>query len=940
MAMKPWYKVVTPREDLREGRPLDASEFAVHLDQIRDRRAPSDYQDPKRFFERTYLTQNLLALTSEVVRRLSGEKTETSPVFNLSTQFGGGKTHALACLYHLAQLGPDSNGFMGVRTILEKAHVASIPASAVAVFVGTEFDSIAGRGGSDGTPLRKTPWGEVAFQLGGNEGFAIVAQHDQEGVAPGGDVITKMLPKDKPCVVLLDELMNYVSRERGRKSNLGSQLYNFVQNLSEAARSNDRMVLVASIPASELEMSAEDHADFERFKKLLDRLGKAIVMSSEGETSEIIRRRLFEWSGVPTDARPTLNEYSDFLLDHKSMIPDWFPVETAREHFAASYPFHPMVLSVFERKWRSLPRFQQTRGVLRLLALWVARAYQDGFKGGQKDPLIDLGSAPMEDSMFRSAMFEQLGEGRLEAAVTTDIEGKVDSHAMRLDKHADDETIRKGRLHKKVATTIFFESNGGQGTQHADATIPEIRLGFARPDIDLGHLETVLEELTDACYFLNVDRAHYRFGVKENLNKRFADKKASLTDPKVIDDLVKEDVQKAFQGVADVRTVLFPERSEQIPNQAQFTLVVAGPERDFNDPATLPWAEKATRECGSKSREFKSALVWVLPENAGAIRDDAKRYLAWQLIYDDRGNLSLDDAQIQQLDESRKKAQRDFKEAIWRSYRHLALLGKDQSLRTIDLGLVHSSAAPSLVHFILNRLKQDEELIEAASPSFLIRNWPPAFKEQGWPTKQVRDAFFSSPLFPRILKADAVKETIARGVSGGFLAYASRRGDGTLDPFLFGVGTAFSRDEVELNDEVVILTKEAAEAHLAVKKAKEAEKTKPLAPVGGGGATPTIDTPYPPPPPPGGGAGDTPAIFVDVPLPPATTGLVPSVSWTGEVPHLKWMTFYSKVLTKYATSNPKLTVSFRLSPEGGMSKAQVEELQAALRELGLEDGLK
>jgi predicted AAA+ superfamily ATPase len=96
MALKPWYKVVTPREDLREGRPLDASEFAVHLDQIKDGNAPTDYQEPERFFERTYLTKNLLELSSEVMRRLSGHKVETNAVFNMTTQFGGGKTHALA----------------------------------------------------------------------------------------------------------------------------------------------------------------------------------------------------------------------------------------------------------------------------------------------------------------------------------------------------------------------------------------------------------------------------------------------------------------------------------------------------------------------------------------------------------------------------------------------------------------------------------------------------------------------------------------------------------------------------------------------------------------------------------------------------------------------------------------------------------------------------
>ena len=103
--LKPWYQVVTPREDLREDRPLDASEFAVHLDHIRERRAHDDYLQPERFFERTYLTTSLMELSSQVVRRLSGIKVETSAVFNMATQFGGGKTYALTALYHLARGG-------------------------------------------------------------------------------------------------------------------------------------------------------------------------------------------------------------------------------------------------------------------------------------------------------------------------------------------------------------------------------------------------------------------------------------------------------------------------------------------------------------------------------------------------------------------------------------------------------------------------------------------------------------------------------------------------------------------------------------------------------------------------------------------------------------------------------------------------------------------
>src|SRR6059036_3723615 len=157
MAMKPWYKVVTPREDLREGKPLDAAEFAVHLDQVRAGRAPSDYQKPDQFFERTYLTNNLMGLGAEVVRRLSGEKTETSAVFNLATQFGGGKTHALTLLFHLARHGSACEKWAGVPQLLAAAGVRQMPKAATAVFVGAEFDSIKGRGGEDGTPIRKTP---------------------------------------------------------------------------------------------------------------------------------------------------------------------------------------------------------------------------------------------------------------------------------------------------------------------------------------------------------------------------------------------------------------------------------------------------------------------------------------------------------------------------------------------------------------------------------------------------------------------------------------------------------------------------------------------------------------------------------------------------------------------------------------------------------------
>src|ERR1035441_2660375 len=280
-----------------------------------------------------------------------------------------------------------------------------------------------------------------------------------------------------------------------------------------------------------------------------------------------------KWEPVHVATDPPgapIAEYSDWIIEHKQQVPNWFPVDTAREAFAATYPLHPSVLSVFERKWQTLPRFQRTRGILRLLALWVARAYQEGFQGAHKDPLIGLGTAPLDDPMFRSALFEQLGENKLEGAVTTDICGKKDSHAIRLDAEAVD-TIRKARLNRKVATSIFFESNGGQA--RAEATIPEIRLAVAEPSLDIGNVETVVDALENACYFLSVDRNRYRFGLSANLNKLLADKRASIQQPR-IEDRVRVEVQSVFSQGLPIDRIYFPAKSSQIPNRAALTIEI------------------------------------------------------------------------------------------------------------------------------------------------------------------------------------------------------------------------------------------------------------------------------------------------------------------------------------------------------------------------------
>jgi hypothetical protein len=532
----------------------------------------------------------------------------------------------------------------------------------------------------------------------------------------------------------------------------------------------------------------------------------------------------------------------------------------------------------------------------------------------------------LDDPQFRAAMFEQLGEHRLEAAVTTDICGKKDSHAVRLDNEAI-EAIKKSRLHRKVATTIFFESNGGMA--RAEATSPEIRLAVAEPDLDIGHVETVLDALTDACYYLTVERNRYHFSFKENLNKRYADRRANIKDD-TIGERVRAEVQTVFATSNGMAPVFFPENSGKVPDKPALTFVVLSPEQSMEDEKRIKaFIDGVIREHGTSSRTYKSGLVFVVANSASPLCESARRVLAWEEIERELPGISVDKTQITQLEDNIKKSKRDLKEGVWRCYNNVALLGKNNEVRFIDLGNMHSSSAASIIQFIVNELMHVDEIQTGIGPNLLVRNWPPAIQE--WNTKAVRDAFFASPLFPRLLNADAVKETIARGVSNGQLAYVGKTGSGRYHPFNFKRSiTAF---DVEISEEMFIITKESAETY--EQAATQPTTPKPIqAP-----ATPDSSSVNPqkaqtdektPAPKPSGTQGGSEPVQ-------RTLGL----TWSGEVPSQKWMNFYTKVLTKLGVGNDlSLNVKVKCKPQGGVSQQKIEEIKSALRELGLDDNFE
>jgi hypothetical protein len=572
--------------------------------------------------------------------------------------------------------------------------------------------------------------------------------------------------------------------------------------------------------------------------------------------------------------------------------------------------------------------------------------------------------------MFRAALFEQLGNNDLEAAVTTDIAGRKDAHATRLDREATS-AVKQARLHQKVATVILFESNGGQ--TKAEATVPEIRLGVGEPDLDIANVETALDALTASCYYLNADRNRYRFSQIPGLNKILTDRRAAIKAT-TIEERVCKEVQTVFgAGPAGIDRVYFPKSTLVVNNRPVLTLVVLPPDQALGDPGTRLWVEEIIRNHGTSGRTFKSALLFAVAEGSSTLHEEARKLLAYEDIQDDDETVKrLDESQRRQLRAGVDRAGRDLKETVWRTYHYLVLLSKDNALKDINLGMINSSMSRSLVELILQRLQQDDELVPGVGAHKLAKYWPPAL--QAWSTKAFRDAFYSSPALPRLLDPNSLRRTIVDGVAQGILGYAGKDAKGRFEPLHFE--TSLSEPDLEFSDEMFLLTAEEARRHIEPPKLTRLEvkptntKVKPGDKLSFG--VQCFDQhgrDYPCPSvtwSASGGKVDQKGLYVAEATPgyytiTATIGTLETraeievvsgeitppppppagIRWQGEVPPQKWMNFYTKVLSRFVGAKDlKLEVKFEVPTGDAVTKAKIDEAKTALRELGLSEDLE
>ena len=911
--LDPWYKVVTLREEVMEGRSFSPDEFAIALEQVVAGTAPVDYRDPVQFFSRTCFTRALKEHAGMVLRRLSGKTQDTAPVLTLITQFGGGKTHTLTSLYHLANAGESASEFPGIPNLLNEAGITEVPSARVGVFVGNAWDPADGR---------ETPWIDLARQLAGNQGVAALGAAART-TPPGTESLARVFAAAQaPVLLLFDEVLNFVNRHR----DMTESFHSFIQNLTVAITGTTRAVAVISLPRSQVEMTDWDQDWQERIKKVVGRVSRDLIANDESEISEVVRRRLFNDLGKVRIRKKVAKTYADWCFERKARLPaEWLAVDTAtteakakeflRNRFEASYPFHPATLSVFQRKWRALPQFQQTRGALAMLAQWISWAAREQFQKVRNEPLITLGSAPLDVHEFRAAVLGQLGEARLDAAIEADLAGPL-AHAQALDADAQD-ALRD--IHRRVGTTILFESSGGQVDKVAH--LPELRFALGEPEVDTTTIDNAAAALETSGFFIRkVGTDGYRLHHQATLKKVVSDRRASLDEETEIKPAIRSLVKDEFARGATLPLTVFPEDSAAVQDLPRLSLIILDPEAEWVDGSNvIKRTSSWTKERGKSPRLYPGSLVWCAKKPGHELREKVELWLAWQRVAHEvlEGTLGseFDRTERAGIQIKIRDAEQASKDEVWASYRFVVLsdVQENRGLKTIDLGAGHSSASETLCGRIISALKSEALLNESVGAGYIDRHWPPAFKRTGaWPLTSLRQSFLDGSL-TRLIDPDKIlRHQIVEFVKSGDFGLASGiENDGSYGRLWYA--EPLRLEEVEFESSVFLLTKNKAEELKSALVNMPQPQPEPIIP---------SPSPQSQPEP----APDTPKTTLRL---------------AGTVPPEVWNRIGTKVLPKLRSGDDiSISIDFSVSVVSQLAQNMEAELQQILVDLGLSDRVR
>jgi uncharacterized protein len=815
----PWREVVEPHQDVATGE-FQQAEFAADLAKVHSGSAPPEYRDPRQFFSRTYLTEGLSALLIGAAKRLSGSGGD--PVVELQTNFGGGKTHSMLALYHMAGPTPVQD-LPGLDQLLESQGLSVPQTIRRAVLVGTSRgpqDVLKAEGGR----TIRTTWGELAWQLGGAQAFDMVAANDASGIAPGSNLLETLFKKYAPCLILIDEWVAYlrqIYRVDGLPSGSFDANLSFVQSLTEAVKASPGTLLVASLPASQIEVGGEGGQEaLARLKQTFSRVESSWRPASQEESYEIVRRRLFK--EIPGDRfhhrDNTLKQFAKLYRENTNDFPQGCADEDYRRKLEKAYPIHPELFDQLYTSWGSLEKFQRTRGVLRLMA----QAIHELWMSGDPSVMIMPGSVAISSLRVEPELLHYL-DVTWQAIIAGDVDGTA-STPYKIDQSAPN--LNRYSATRRVARAIFMGTAPTHQQQNTGLDDKQINLGVVQPGERPAIFGDALRRLTNQAKFMHADLGRYWYSMSASLNRIAADKAAQI-EAALVDVTIDAELGKYVNGLADRghfdAVQVAPASSAEVPDEVggvrAVVLGVKYPHSGREGSAALVEAKDVLMQRGSTPRVYRNMLVFIAAEarQLDHLRDAVRASLAWGEIVRDKERLELRPSDQKLAEAKFTEAKETMKTRLKEAWCYLHYPAQESAQADVQWVSGKIPAQDGLLARASKKLVAEEGLLTELGPTRLDRDLQ-KYIWNGKPhlsLKDLREYLNRYIYLPRLKNQDVLIKAVQAAVSSmlpGPFAYAERW-DEKPDIYL---GLAIERAPsaiIVIDSDSVIVQPDVAEAH-------------------------------------------------------------------------------------------------------------------------------
>ncbi|RJQ08781.1 MAG: ATP-binding protein [Bacillota bacterium] len=779
--LKPWYAVATPHEDIREGRLAEAV-FAANLWAVVQGTAPEVYLDPEEFFRKTYLTTGLSTVLNRVAGALRGGGETGDRIISLQTAFGGGKTHTLVALWHLAEhadrlkASPHAEG-------LRKAIGGRLPekVKGVAVFTNQTCDATQGRKTAEGVHLR-TLWGELAFQLGSKALYERVRANDESQRVPQG-IFFEILQASSPCLILLDELADYCVGAAAvpvGDTSLADQTVSFIQQLTEAVQQVPGAVVVATLPASKYEVAQSEKGQeaFVTLEKRFQRLGADVKPVADEEIYEVVRARLFE--SIAPDSEPdypkrVAHVYQGMYAAHAGEVPSEATKNTYRDQLERAYPFHPLLIDALYTRWGSHPDFQRTRGVLRLLASIVGDLWKRRQGNTETQHLIQPCHVRWSVDALQAALTRLWGPA-YQSVAAADVIGERSNAGIFDEERGGD--YRSEAIGQGLASAILLGSFGGQGGRSGFSS-KDLKLACSRQGLNWNYADGALLELENRCFYLHTATAgnlgkRYWFGTKPTLNKLVVQYRQHSAkenfEEEILEDLRTESQKGALAGTT-WRVIVNP--AEDLPEQKSLTLLILPPSLAWDEnggakDAIYERVNSISTSCGGKDRLYRNTLLFLVgtARGLGKLRQAHRERAALEGVRADYWD-QLDEEQREDLKRRLEAARRAALEALGPAYT-VALRVRGQAVEACSLSDARRSFQEHL-GYLWTTLVEDEEWILRRVGSVTLESTGLIPADGGLRLRDAVEAFLRFTDKPMVATKEAVTAGLAQACADGLV---------------------------------------------------------------------------------------------------------------------------------------------------------------------------